>query len=197
MSLLVMLLFSLNLVPFLNFHPVWRKTAVADSSCSEQMAGSNSRSSANSKHWFTTSFLQRGGCRKAMLGVWVFCRRHRGPAQFSFTQQFVRTRYFRQERSGHPLRTCRRSDNWGWKVLEALQSCNASTWRHWEKYNSIIQTINRAQKYDYGSILYLNKTVSMKRLLISFYLESLSRLPSTLVYHWEREREREREREIR
>ena len=24
---------------------------------------------ANSKHWFTTSFLQGGGCRKAMLGV--------------------------------------------------------------------------------------------------------------------------------
>ena len=27
---------------------------------------------ANSKHWFTTSFLQ-GGCRKATLGVWAPC----------------------------------------------------------------------------------------------------------------------------
>ena len=26
---------------------------------------------ANSKRWFTTSFLQGGRCRKAMLGVWV------------------------------------------------------------------------------------------------------------------------------
>ena len=29
--------------------------------------------SANSKHWFTTSFLQ-GRCRKAMLGVYGQCR---------------------------------------------------------------------------------------------------------------------------
>ena len=26
---------------------------------------------SNSKHWFTTSFLQGGRCRKAMLGVCV------------------------------------------------------------------------------------------------------------------------------
>ena len=31
---------------------------------------SASEREANSKHWFTTSCLQRGRCRKAMLGVW-------------------------------------------------------------------------------------------------------------------------------
>ena len=32
---------------------------------------SSAWSPPNSKHWFTTSFLQGGVCRKAMLGVWV------------------------------------------------------------------------------------------------------------------------------
>ena len=31
---------------------------------------SASEMEANSKHWFTTSCLQRGRCQKAMLGVW-------------------------------------------------------------------------------------------------------------------------------
>ena len=38
------------------------------------LQSANPRRAANSKHWFTTSFLQGGRCRKAMLGVWASCR---------------------------------------------------------------------------------------------------------------------------
>ena len=37
---------------------------------SDAMLLPQSYQSPNSKHWFTTSFLQGGGCRTAMLGVW-------------------------------------------------------------------------------------------------------------------------------